>query len=208
MAQDNQGSQAKIRKLEKKIYLTYHMDGLWDIFLGITMLCFAAATWLESIVLFAIMPAILFPTAKKTKESFARRRLGHVEFSPERRARENTGRMIMSVLLTASVVLGLLVFMAYWTTRPLSEWVRSLGLIPFGFVIAILLASAGAAYGIMRFIPYAFFVIVTFVAVQLTHAHPSINFLVPGGLFLLIGLGLLIRFVRKYPAPAVENGHE
>ena len=103
-------AQLDIKTLERKTYLRYHSDGLWDIFLALFFLAFAAAMLADFAYLMGIWPAIFIPSVIKVKKNFAQKRLGYVKFSAKREARERTGKTMLMQKVLTNIALGLFLF--------------------------------------------------------------------------------------------------
>lgn len=193
-----------LKNLEKKAYLTYHGDGIWDICLGLWFASTAVFVLIDLGYMMGVFPAILLPGILGIKRSFNRPRLGYVQFSGERKERERRAKTRLAITLTVTCVAGLVVFWAFAGGSGSLNWIRGLGLVPFGAVIAVVLGVVGFSYGIYRFVIYGILALAVFIAGHLAHTHIAIIFFVPGIVCLAAGLILMTRFVRKYPR-AKEN---
>jgi hypothetical protein len=194
-----------LARLERKTYLRFHGDGIWDLFLGITLLWFGVCIWLDQAYLVGVIAAVLIPSVVQVKKSFARHRLGYVEFSLERQARERRGKVILVAINLIAVLLGLALFLAWQSDTEMRALARSLGMLPFGFVVAFLTAVAGAAYGINRFVYYGIVILAAFVAGHLMNLHPGWVFVPLGAVITLTGLIMRLRFMQKYPKQRPEE---
>lgn len=188
-----------LQKLEKKTYLTYHGDGLWDLFLGLMLIAFGVMMAYDYIYMAWILPAVLIPSAVNIKKSFAQRRLGYVKFSQQRQASESRGRFGMLILFSLTFIAGLVAFYAFTGDAPWQTWVRDLGMIPFGAVISVAIAVVGLLYGIIRMVFYGSLILGAFIAGHILNSDPAVYFLFPGIIITVTGIIMLIRFLRKYP---------
>jgi uncharacterized membrane protein len=102
-----------LKKIEKKAWKSYHQDGLWDILLGLILLNFGIApileditgtTYLLSYIIILVAAFLIFYGGKKY---ITTPRLGRAGFSIERKSKTKK----TSIVLTISVILGLIVFM-------------------------------------------------------------------------------------------------
>ncbi|MCP4705679.1 MAG: hypothetical protein GY865_13850, partial [candidate division Zixibacteria bacterium] len=75
-------------KIEKKIYMAYNKDGLWDIGLGFAFLSLASIILVDKPAFFAIFFPIFVVIAMNFKKTFTLPRLGYAKFSPKRQAKE------------------------------------------------------------------------------------------------------------------------
>jgi hypothetical protein len=194
-----------LESIEKKAYLAYHRDGIWDIFLGLFFLSTGIFMIYDQAYLMGAAPVIFYFAAFGLKRSFTRSRLGFVKFSRERQAREKQGRVKLSILLTITMLLGIVAFYAYTGDAGWQVWIRSLGLVSFGFVVALILSAVAILFGIWRFFFYALLILALFIAGHQLNSDPAAYFLSSGIIILLIGLVMLIAFIRKYPKPSSED---
>lgn len=187
-----------LEKIERKAYLSYHQDGLWDIFLGIFFLGMGILMFFNTIYLMGGLVALLI-VAIPIKKSFNSSRLGYVKFAPKRQTQEKMSRAKLTIILTFTAILGLVNFMAFSGNADWQIWIKNLGIIPFGFVLSLVLGAVGLFFEIKRFILYAGLILAVFIAGHLTNTYPPTYFILPGIVFLIVGLIMLIKFLHKYP---------
>lgn len=185
-----------LKEIERKSWTSYFQDGFYDIFMGLLMLgmglnllfdandWYIAVLWLGLLILIAGRRLITIP------------RVGRVKFGPERRIKQKK----VIIVLVISLIVGLAV-----SFIPLS------GVEPSKIVIAavvgvwsILIFSLVAYFMDFRRL-YAYgllFAISMALMMALDDLIPTILFLASGSIALLVGLVVLIRFIRKYPKTA------
>lgn len=188
-----------LKQIEKKAYLAYHRDGLWDIYLGTALLWFGLSIRLDLAYLTGIWVVIFYPGIVSLKKSLTLPRLGYVKFSPERQEKEKAGRAKLSILLAITAILGLVVFWAFTGQADWQKYIRGLGALPFGFVLTAVLAAVGLVFGIYRFIAYGLMVFLFFILGHFMGTELAAVFIFPGSIFTIIGLVMLISFIRQYP---------
>lgn len=188
-----------LQKIERKAYLSYHQDGLWDIFLGIFFLGTGIFMFFNTIYLMGGLIAALVPGAMIIKKSFATGRLGYVKFAAKRQTQEKMSRTKLTIILTFTAMLGLVNFMAFSGNADWQIWIKNLGIIPFGLVLSLVLGAVGLFFEMKRFVIYAGLILAVFIAGHLTNTYPPTYFIVPGIIFFIVGLIMLIRFLHKYP---------
>jgi len=198
-------SELDLKSIEKRAYLAYHQDGIWDIFLGLFFLSTGIFMFYDMAYLMGGMPVVLYFAAFGLKKSFTQSRLGYVKFSKERQVKEKQGRLKLSILLTITMLLGIVAFYAYMGDADWQIWIRSLGLVSFGFVVALVFGAVAVLFEIWRFLFYALVILALFIAGHLLNSAPAAYFLSCGIIIFIIGLALLIRFMRKYPKPSNEE---
>ena len=188
-----------LKKIERKAYLSYHRDGLWDIFFGIFFLGMGIFMFFNTVYLMGGLIAGLVPVAIIIKKWFTTSRLGYVKFTSQRQTQEKKSRVKLTIILSLTAILGLVNFMAFSGKAEWQTWIRNLGIIPFGFVLSLVLGAVGFLFEIKRFVLYAGLILAVFIAGHLTNTYPPAYFILPGIIFLIVGLIMLIRFLHKYP---------
>ena len=191
-----------LKKIERRAYLTYHKDGIWDIFMGMSFLSVGILKYLNLTSFVGIYPAIivcLIPLLIKAKKSFTQSRTGFIEPSSRWRIKEKKNLIIFSIVGFLSAIAGLFNFMAFGGNANWQTLIRDLGLIPFGIVISIITFIVGALLGIKRFLIYAFIIMGVFIAGHYSGTPIHVYFILLGVIISLTGLVVLIWFIRKYP---------
>jgi hypothetical protein len=193
-----------LKKIERKAYLSYFEDGLWDVLVGSFILCFGIDMATGSPSSSFVFPSFLV-LGWGVKRWVTYPRIGYVKFAPARllKIRKSMGRLTLLLLLTA--LSGLVPLFAL-SGRPglpadVVNWVKEHALLLFGGVWAIVVAALALLFEVKRFYAYAALVMGSFVGGHLFDVEPYWYFLVPGGLVVLSGLVMLIRFLSMYPIP-------
>lgn len=190
-----------LKRIERKAYMSYQQDGLWDIFLGMILLSWGISMGSAVAGLAGVWIVGIFPLFLAAKRVITLPRLGYAEFPRVRQARTR-----MLILFTITLFLGLLV-MLVWTrggSSGLREWLRSYFEIIFGTMVAGILCVLAAIHLIKRLYVYAVLVFLAFAGAHWLDFHLKFSFMASGGIAVLSGLMILIRFLRNYPLP--ENG--
>jgi hypothetical protein len=188
-----------VKKIERKAYMSYHQDGLWDIFLGLVIIGWgiSMATYLASLV--GVWFVVFFPILMAAKRRITYPRLGYAEFP---RARKS--KLQMTILLAIVMLLGVLVLLL-WTSQlgssSLRNWLRQYFETAFGAMVAIVLCIMGLIHWIKRLYVYAVVMFLGFAGAQRLNFHMKFSFIVVGAIVSFSGVVLLIRFLRKYPLP-------
>lgn len=194
-----------LEKIERKVYLTYHKDGIWDICLGLVFLIFAFSILYNQAIYGAFFIPVFLPIIIGLKKSFTLPRLGYAKFSPERQKKEQSAISKLVVLFTFTFLAGLVAFWGYLGGSDLQQLIRDLRLIPLGAVLALSIGVIGALYGIWRFIGYGVLIIVLFVAGHFLNSDPPAYMIILGVIFLLTGSVMMIRFMKNYPKPKYDG---
>jgi hypothetical protein len=190
--------------------MSYHQDGLIDIFVGVFILSFGLGILLMMtefsmwFVIPAIFPAIMIPIWVSAKKQITMPRIGYVKF------RSRGANRLMAVLL-GLMVAGLGTFMVFsfsssqaWALT-LRNLIISNGMIIIGIGAAIVSCLFAYTMGLNRLYAYGLLTLALFLAGHFI-AIPFEYFLLAIGLVIIInGFVLLIQFVRKYPLPQSEG---
>ena len=194
-----------LREIEKKAYMSYHQDGLLDIFVGVYILGFALGIWVDITLEFgfgSIMPAILIATILpiwiEAKRKITMPRIGFVKFGPR-----GTHRL-MGVLIGLAIM-GLLFFMAFAFTsaqggRPL--WLQTIvqyGMIVIGIASLAICTLFGYSMGLRRLYAYGLLTLILLVSGYFIGIFFGYILLVLGTTVMAAGFALLISFIKKYP---------
>jgi hypothetical protein len=198
-----------LRETEKKTYMSYHQDGLLDIFVGIYVLLFGIGILLLTMTDFstwfiipAIFPAIMIPIWISAKKRITMPRIGYVNFGVR-------GVNKMMAIFIGLMVAGLGGFMVFGLGASMSEgW--ALTLRDFFISNSMIIIGIGAvtvssifAYtmGLKRLYGYGLLLFVLFVTGYFIAIPFEYLLLTVGFAIIISGFVLLMRFLRKYPLP-------
>ena len=203
--------------IEKKAYRSTFQDGIWDIFLGSTLMTLAICALLSNrgmpegrqmTVLIVLQAAALvfFIVGKKC---ITVPRMGFVKFGPQRKSKIRKSRTV----LLASVVAGVAVFLvALLAMRGSSAGrPRLMIFLPLAWMVnAIVVFSLLAyyldctrlyAYGVLFAMPVPLdMAIKKFAGVNLS----PVTLAIPATVMLVVGMVLLLGFLRQYPRSVEE----
>ena len=198
-----------LREIEKKTYMSYHQDGLLDIFIGIYVLLFGTGISLMTLIEFstwfiipAIFPAIMIPIWISAKKRITMPRIGYVNFGIR-------GVNKMMAIFIGLMAAGLGVFMVFGLGASMGEgWALTLrdffisnSMLIIGIGAAVVSSLFAYTMGLKRLYGYGLLIFVLFFTGYFI-AIPFEYFLVIIGLVIIIsGFALLTRFIRKYPLP-------
>ncbi|MFC2150869.1 hypothetical protein ACFLQV_05135, partial [Calditrichota bacterium] len=191
-------------KLERKTYAAYHQDGIIDLLVGFTLLCYWVmfTFHLESYIAFSWMP-ILFIQPLRKKITYPR--LGYVKFG---HVQEKKRKMRLMIVLTSVFVLGVLMFeLMHYTDLPfiLNSAFSKLIIMLVAVIFAGYLIYNGRILVIRRAYYYAALVTGIFIAMVYTSFSMKLGFGLLGATLMLTGAVLLIRFLRKNPLPVSDQ---
>jgi hypothetical protein len=203
-----------LKELERKAFRSTFQDGLWDMYLGFLLLTMGMGPLLPSLdtsvmwtlVILLMLSVLAWLAFWAGKKFITTPRMGLVKFGPQRKAKLKKTRAVLFL----SALLGMIMFVLRamwnieWAARiPIPAYVWAVqAIVVFGLGAYFLDVSRFYAYGVLYAIPLP----VGIVLLQNT-GLPGLMFLpfgVSGGIMVIIGVVLFIRFLREYPLPAVE----
>jgi hypothetical protein len=193
-----------MKEIERQVYLSYSEDGLVDIAIGSMIMAWGIMLLAEPSGLIALLGVLGMGIWYLGKRFITIPRIGTVQPGPkiERRL---TNLAIFLVILGVIAFLGILVSRAFGS---LFITDHPLGIL--GLVIAAGVALLAYLLNTTRIYIYAAILFVAFaggeiLAGTVTSFDAFAMSVIAGGvLILLSGLIVLLRFVRKYPYPALE----
>jgi len=204
--------QNSLREIEKKTYMSYHQDGLLDIFVGVYVLLFGSGILLRSVgdfstwfVIPAIFPAIMVPIWISVKKQITMPRIGYVKF-------RSGGANRLTAVFIGLMVAGLGVFMAFTFASTTQSWASvlrdlmvSYSMIAIGGGAAIISSLFAYTMGLKRLYAYGLLTLALFLTGHFI-TIPFEYFLLTIGFAIIInGFVLLIRFIQKYPPTQGEK---
>jgi len=194
-----------LTEMERKAYMAYHQDGLWDITLGLCLLAFGIAILFDKGAFAGITPAIVLPFVLRFKERVTIPRLGHARFSPERRAIEQSKTLRLSIMIGLVVLILAGAIVAIALPPALDAWISDNIEVAFGVLMAAMLAVIAVISGITRLLAYAGLILVAFFAGDILGIGLPATMIGLSLALLLAGAIVLIRFLRKYPHPSDQD---
>jgi hypothetical protein len=209
-----------LRQLQQRIFqLTIFEDGLWDLLLGIIMMFLAIYPVTRellgpvlNVVLFLGVMALAVAGQLLARRVISEPRIGYVQPRRSRGLRLILGITILMVLITFGL---LLLTLLSPVSAPASD--LTLELTPGrGYMVEIivllamggLFSALGYLFGVRRLYFYGWMLgFANLASVYMEH-YSGWTFLIPlaiaAGIIMIVGLVLLIRFLRKYSPPDEE----
>jgi len=197
-----------LREVEKRTYMSYHQDGLIDIFIGVYVLLFALGILLNTVTDFstwfvipAIFPAIMGPVWISAKKRITMPRIGYVKFG-------SRGANKLMAIFIGLMVAGLGAFMVFTFASRSQTWALTLRnlIIPNSMIIIGISAAAISslfAYtmGLKRLYAYGLLTLALVLPGHFITIPFEYSLLTIGLVILVNGFVLLIQFIRKHPVP-------
>jgi hypothetical protein len=193
------------KRLKQKTYQSFHEDGLIDIVIGLAMIGFGLNMALDNsaFFFFSWMPIVFYVPFKNR---ITVPRIGYVKFPA-------TSRIAIGAVLAVLLVLLLGVFIFFLGGPNLlpveiSSLLSENYMLFLGIVATLFFAGAGLLTGITRFYAYALLIVALFIGARWLGVSPPIYVLSTGLVIEAVGIGMLVRFLRKYPTASEGRAHE
>lgn len=190
-----------LRETEKKAWFRTFEHGMGDIGIGSMFMMFGLSILVDFVALSAIWVAALLPGLLQAGRRFIVPRIGHVQF----RARRQLAKGRLTGVLTATAVMGLVTFMFMaWILKgdaPVwAQWIGDHFVIFIGLIWGGALAVTGWLVDFPRLYIYGGLMFGSLLITDSVKGyHLGFSLALVGGLILLTGIALLIRFIRRYP---------
>ena len=207
--------ETSLREIERRTYLSYHQDGLLDIFVGIYVLLFGSGILLMTVTEFstwfvipAIFPAVMVPIWISAKKRVTMPRIGYVKFG------YRGANKVMAIFLGLAVA-GLGVFMLFGLGASMGQgWALTLRnlIIPNGMIIIGTLAVAisclfAYSMGLKRLYAYGLLTLALMFAAHFAIIPFAYSLLTIGALMIINGSILLMQFIGKHPLSQGDETH-
>ena len=190
-----------LRELEKKTWLRTFEHGLWDIGIGSMLLMFGITVLIDFAAFSAIWIAALMPAFRELGRKIVVPRIGHVEFRERRKLAKGRLRGILAVVMLLGIVFFLFfTWMARGTAPAWTQWIGQHFIIFIGLVWGGALAVTGKLVDFPRLYIYGGLVFGSLLVTDFLEGyHLGISLSIVGGVILLAGIVLFMRFLRRYP---------
>jgi hypothetical protein len=195
-----------LKEIERKIYTSYHQDGLLDVCIALVVLSFGISMVLDMPWLggtFAVVGITLYTAAKKT---LIFPRAGFVKFAQY----QYRAKALISItvgVFSFFALLGVVVFMQFegggtpiWLLFLIENY-----MLVIGISVAALFCTLGYTFKIGRMYLYALLTLVMFVTGYFLSYPLHYYLTLLGTVILFFGLAILIRFIRRYPLQNTET---
>lgn len=202
------------------VQLTNYEDGLWDILLGLVMLLLSIYPITRellgpelNLVLFLVALAILVAGQYAARRYISTPRLGYAKYRRTPAIKLIVAVTAGLVLLTLGVVIATLLSPGWIPQSPSSSsasWISDLTVeIAVMFAMVGLFSLLGYIFGVTRLFVYGWLLGGAFVLSAALSIYQGWTFNLPlaiaSGIIIVVGIVLLMRFIRKYPVAIEEN---
>jgi hypothetical protein len=184
-----------LKEIQRKVYMSFFQDGLWDIFLGLFILGWGLAILIELGYLVGAFFIGIYFTVWGVKKWLTYPRIGYARFSATSRRRITTRFVILGmVVLLVGVMMAIL-----WGIGRRPQWLADYFPLVFNGILAAIVCFIAYWARVNRFYLYAVLIFLGAVFHLWLGVRWEFGFIGAGGIIVLIGLGILIIFLRRYP---------
>jgi hypothetical protein len=189
-----------LKEIQRKVYMTFFQDGLWDIFLGLFILGWGLAILTDLAYLPGVAFIGLYFAIWGVNKRLTYPRIGYARFSETSRRRITAKFVILGVaVMLVGVIMAVL-----WGIGTRPQWLADYFPLIFNGILAAIVCFVAYWARVKRFYGYAVLIFLGAVFHLWLGTEWEFGFIGAGGIILLIGLGVLIIFLRKYPKMAEE----
>jgi len=192
-----------LKEIQRKVYMTFFQDGLWDIFLGLFILGWGLTILTEIPYLPGVFFTGIYFTIWGIKKWLTYPRIGYVRFSATSR-RRITARFL---ILGAVVLLVGMIMAVLWGIGTRPQWLADYFPLIFNGMLAAIVCIVAYWARANRFYLHAALIFLGAVFHLWLGIRWEFGFIGAGGIIVLIGVGILISFLRKYPKMVEEAQH-
>ncbi len=192
-----------LKDLERKIYLSYHQDGLVDIFVGLGLIVIGIILHPilgEHVPTVAMVMIMLFVFVYASlKRAITIPRMGYVEFAPKRRTRFALLILIIVLITNVPLLLIIMLTVGQQISPIVFDFVTSFLIVILGFFGTGIFVLIGILSEIRRFFGYAVAILILFTISHFLFLHFALPMIGVGIIFTIAGFIQLAWFLRKYP---------
>ena len=195
------------RSIERTAYRSRWDDGLFDVFVGLSLLWIGAAwLWFDAMAGIAgVFPAIFVGPFVAWRTRFVEGRIGYVRFSEERRQWERRNLAVFVLVGTLTFIAGILFFVARDGGSGVADVIDELAPGLIAFIVAAMVGVVAIASMVRRLFAYTLVLVVGGILAAAYDANPGAPLLAAGAIAALVGTWLVWRFVGHHPRPADED---
>lgn len=194
-----------MKEIERQVYLSYSEDGLVDIAIGVVITAWGLMLTQEPTGLIGLLALLGLGIWYVGKRLITIPRIGVIEPGPKMERR-------LTSLAVFLVVLGLVVLGGILLSRAVGSFgIGDYSLAIVGLVLAVGVALLAYLLNAARFYGYAVILFASFAGGEILAKYVTafdafaLSVIIGGGLILVSGLVVLVRFMRKYPRQQMEG---
>ena len=187
-----------LKNIARNAYTSYHQDGILDVSIAIVILAFGLMMMIDLPWLGGAIGIVAMSFYAGAKKVLTVPRIGYVKFSQQRAQRVNIALLVLGFL---GFALGLIAFTQTGSGETPS-WLLFLidnYMLTAGTIVAGLFLLGGYTFRAKRMYTYTLLILTVFVVGHFIYYPLEYYLVLLGTIILAIGIGMMIRFVSKYP---------
>ena len=192
------------KQVERKIFLSYHEDALIDLMVGFVFFAFGLGILIDIPYLGAISGAVVVPLYMGLKRLITIPRTGYVQMGQK----GSTARVVIGLLTLGLLLLALVALYLFNSSSGqgagFANFMQGFGMSVLGGMVAVMIIGVALYTGLNRFFLHAMLIFIGYASTDWTALPWGAG--AAGLIVMLIGLTLLIQFIRRYPVEGHENG--
>jgi hypothetical protein len=222
MKEATMSTQLNLKEIERKAFRSTYQDGLWDLYYGLIVVCVSIFVYrpadgysLRNIVLAMSAILLAYGLFWAGKKFITLPRMGQVRFGAARKQKATTLAIILGlVILIQAGVVGLttLAWVNPEVGAKVNDFFKARDIMDL-VVAAIASLFIGPSMILIAYFSdfprgYYIAVMMSLAVFLMIYLNQPVYPIIIGGLIVLPGLVLFVRFLKKYPLPREQVSHE
>ena len=189
-----------LKRILRRVYMSYFQDGLWDICLGLFLLGWGVSILTGYIYLMGGGFMVIYFAVWGLKKGITYQRIGYVRMDERETRMKARFTLILGIMVLAG---ALMLVIGLPAIRP--DWLSDYFPLLFSCMIALVVGGVGWWMGAYRFILHAVIIFLAGAANAWLGVEWPHTYIAAGGIITLIGLIKFILFLSKYPKISSEE---
>ncbi|HNT74170.1 MAG TPA: hypothetical protein PKH77_04015 [Anaerolineae bacterium] len=215
-------AQLSLKEIERKAFRSTYQDGLWDIYYGLIVMCMSIFVYRPpkgyspmNIILSTLMISLSYGLFWAGKKYITLPRMGQVRFGSMRKQKARTLAIVLGVFVLIQVGLVGLTTLGWLNPdagAKLNTYLneRNSGLLVVAVIGALMVGPSIIVIAYFSDFPRGYYIAImmalaVFVMIYLNQPLYAIMI---GGLIILPGLVLFVRFLKTYPLQPKDGSYE
>ncbi len=191
-----------LNEIERKAYMSFFEDGLVDLLIGLWILGIGLLMHIDQAAFMGVLVIVLFPVWGGLKRLITIPRIGVVNLSQSHKTRLFQRRGMFALLLGIVLFVNVAIFIGAKNMTPdLQELMRQYVDIFFCFLIALMIFVGALLLDVNRWFVHAGVLMAVAIVGEWLALELPLRLVVTGAIVFLIGLGILMQFIRNNPIP-------
>ncbi len=215
-------AQLSLKEIERKAFRSTYQDGLWDIYYGLIVVCMSIFVYRPpqgyspmNIILSTLMISLSYSLFWAGKRYITLPRMGQVRFGAVRKQKARTLAIVLGVFVLIQVGLVGLTTLGWLNPEAgaalntyLNE--RNSGLLVVAVIGSLMVGPSIIVIAYFSDFPRGYYIAImmSLAVFVMIYLNQPLYAIVIGGLIILPGLVLFVRFLKTYPLPQKDGSYE